>query len=163
MISAIRHVEIALGSDAQLFVVGGAVRDKILGRDVTDWDLATNIMPTEVMDRAKLYGLKVVPTGLRHGTVTLFVGCNAIEITTFRGDGTYLDGRHPKNVAFGVSLEQDLSRRDFTINAMALPVSALENSDWKTLIIDPYGGLRDIDRRIIRTVGDPLVRFLCAR
>lgn len=159
MISAIRCIELALGSDARLVVVGGAVRDKFLGRDIGDWDLATALMPEEIMARARSFGLKAIPTGLKHGTVTLVVGDRSVEVTTFRSDGVYLDGRHPNGVAFGVSLERDLARRDFTINAMALPVTALESANWADMVIDPYGGLRDLEKKIIRTVGDPLLRF----
>jgi tRNA nucleotidyltransferase (CCA-adding enzyme) len=149
----------ALGPDAQLTVVGGAVRDRLLGRTGGDWDLATALMPEQVLARAGAAGIRAIPTGLQHGTVTLMEEGQPFEITTFRGDGAYLDGRRPESVTLGVSLEQDLGRRDFTINAMALPVAALEREDWPALVIDPYGGRRDLDASVIRAVGDPLLRF----
>jgi tRNA nucleotidyltransferase/poly(A) polymerase len=159
MISVIRRIEQALGSNSRLVVVGGAVRDMLLFRAIRDWDLATDLVPEEVISRAMAFGIRAIPTGIKHGTVTLLVDKSSIEVTTFRGDGTYVDGRHPQAVTFGVSLEQDLGRRDFTINAMALPVSALGNNNWETMIIDPYGGLMDLKNKIIKTVGDPSVRF----
>lgn len=159
MNKTISRIEQILGSNAQLVVVGGSIRDWLLGRNNEDWDLATALMPEEVIAKAQVAGVKAVPTGIQHGTVTLIVDGHSIEITTFRSDGTYLDGRHPKSVTLGVSLEQDLARRDFTINAMALPVSALSSINWLDSLIDPYGGRQDLENRIIRTVGDPLSRF----
>ncbi|HEY3270603.1 MAG TPA: HD domain-containing protein [Geothrix sp.] len=146
------RLKAALGSDAELVVVGGAVRDELLGRPHADWDLATKLMPRAVMDRARAAGMKVIPTGLQHGTVTVILEDRPIEITTFRSDGDYLDGRRPETVQLGVSLEEDLSRRDFTINAMALPVGGGD-------LVDPFGGRADLGARIIRAVGDPLQRF----
>ncbi|WP_243301570.1 CCA tRNA nucleotidyltransferase [Geothrix oryzisoli] len=142
----------ALGPEAELVVVGGAVRDELLGRPHSDWDLATRLMPRAVMDRARAAGLKAIPTGLQHGTVTVILEERPIEITTFRSDGDYLDGRHPESVRLGVSLEEDLSRRDFTINAMALPVGGGD-------LVDPFGGRADLAARTLRAVGDPLLRF----
>lgn len=146
------HLQAALGPEAELVVVGGAVRDELLGRPHADWDLATKLMPRAVMDRAKAAGLKAIPTGLQHGTVTVLLEGRPVEITTFRSDGDYLDGRHPETVRLGVSLEEDLSRRDFTINAMALPVGGGG-------LVDPFGGRVDLEARILRAVGDPLRRF----
>jgi tRNA nucleotidyltransferase/poly(A) polymerase len=142
-----------------LVVVGGWVRDHLLGRDAGDMDLATVLMPDEVMRRARAAGLKAFPTGIQHGTVTVIVHSHGFEITTFRGDGDYLDGRHPESVHLGVSLREDMARRDFTINAMALPVDFLDGADIAEQIIDPYGGKRDLQKRLIRAVGDPLKRF----
>ncbi|HJV49256.1 MAG TPA: HD domain-containing protein [Geothrix sp.] len=142
----------ALGPGAELVVVGGAVRDELLGRPHADWDLATRLMPQTVMDRARAASLKVIPTGLQHGTVTVILEDRPVEVTTFRSDGAYLDGRHPESVRLGVDLVEDLSRRDFTINAMALPVEGGE-------LIDPFGGRADLTARMIRAVGDPLQRF----
>lgn len=142
----------ALGPEAELVVVGGAVRDELLGRPHADWDLATRLLPQAVMARARAAGLKVIPTGLQHGTVTVMLEDRPLEITTFRSDGDYQDGRHPDSVKLGVSLEEDLSRRDFTINAMALP---LEGGG----LVDPFGGRSDLEARLIRAVGDPLRRF----
>jgi tRNA nucleotidyltransferase/poly(A) polymerase len=146
------RLQAALGPEAELVVVGGAVRDELLGRPHADWDLATKLMPKAVMDRARTAGLKAIPTGLQHGTVTVILEDRPIEITTFRSDGDYLDGRHPESVRLGVSLEEDLSRRDFTINAMALPVGGGD-------LVDPFGGRADLKARILRAVGDPLRRF----
>jgi tRNA nucleotidyltransferase (CCA-adding enzyme) len=140
-------------------VVGGTVRDRLLGRAGGDWDLATALLPEAVLARAEAAGLRAIPTGLQHGTVTLMEAGVAFEVTTFRGDGDYLDGRRPESVTLGVSLEQDLARRDFTINAMALPAAALERPDWLGFLVDPHGGRRDLEAKLIRAVGDPLLRF----
>ena len=156
---ALQRITQALGPDAQLAVVGGTVRDRLLGRTGGDWDLATALLPEAVMLRAQAAGLRAIPTGLQHGTVTLMEAGVAFEITTFRGDGDYLDGRRPESVILGVSLEQDLARRDFTINAMALPAAALEHPDWLAFLVDPHGGRRDLEEKLIRAVGDPLLRF----
>ncbi|MDP1832088.1 MAG: HD domain-containing protein [Geothrix sp.] len=142
----------ALGPGAELMVVGGAVRDELLGRPHADWDLATRLMPQVVMDRARAAGLKVIPTGLQHGTVTVILEDRPVEVTTFRSDGDYLDGRRPESVRLGVDLAEDLSRRDFTINAMALPAGGGE-------LVDPFGGRADLAARVIRAVGDPMKRF----
>ncbi len=141
-----------LGPDAELVIVGGAVRDELLGRPHADWDLATRLLPQTVMDRAGVAGLKVIPTGIQHGTVTILLEDRPVEVTTFRSDGDYLDGRRPASVRLGVDLPDDLSRRDFTINAMALPVGGGN-------LVDPFGGQADLAARIIRAVGDPLQRF----
>jgi len=146
------RLKAALGPGAELVVVGGAVRDELLGRPHADWDLATKLMPRAVMDRARAAGMKAIPTGLQHGTVTVILEDRPVEITTFRSDGDYLDGRRPETVQLGVSLEEDLSRRDFTINAMALPVGGGD-------LVDPFGGQADLAARILRAVGDPLQRF----
>lgn len=131
----------------EAWLVGGAVRDRVLGRPAGDWDVATSAEPEEVM---ALFP-RVVPTGLKHGTVTVVEG-EPIEVTTFRVDGEYTDGRRPDSVRFTRSLEEDLARRDFTVNAMA----------WDPLadrFADPFGGRHDLDRRLIRAVGDPVARF----
>ncbi len=146
------RLKAALGPEAELVVVGGAIRDELLGRPHTDWDLATRLLPQVVMNRARAAGLKVIPTGLQHGTVTVILEDRPVEVTTFRSDGDYLDGRHPESVRLGVDLVEDLSRRDFTINAMALPVGGGD-------LVDPFGGRVDLTARIIRAVGDPLKRF----
>ena len=142
----------ALGPEAELVIVGGAVRDELLGRPHADWDLATHLLPQTVMERARAVGMKVIPTGLQHGTVTVILEDRPVEVTTFRSDGDYLDGRRPESVRLGVELAEDLARRDFTINAMALPVGGGE-------LVDPFGGRTDLTARVIRAVGDPLQRF----
>ena len=141
-----------LGPEAELVIVGGAVRDELLGRPHADWDLATRLLPQTVMARARAAGFKVIPTGLQHGTVTVLLEDRPVEVTTFRSDGDYLDGRRPASVRLGVGLREDLSRRDFTINAMALPVGGGD-------LVDPFGGQADLVARTIRAVGDPLQRF----
>ena len=146
------RLKAALGPDAELVVVGGAVRDEVLGRPHADWDLATRLMPQVVMDRARAAGLKVIPTGLQHGTVTVILEDHPVEVTTFRSDGDYLDGRRPVSVRLGVDLAEDLSRRDFTINAMAMPIGGGD-------LVDSFGGQADLAARTIRAVGDPLQRF----
>ncbi len=156
---ALARVHEALAPGAQLVVVGGWVRDHLLGRGAGDMDLATGLMPEDVMRRAEAAGMKTVPTGLQHGTVTVISHGHAFEITTFRGDGDYRDGRHPDSVRLGVSLQEDLARRDFTINAMALPVDNLNDMDIPDGIVDPFGGRTDLEHHLIRAVGEPLKRF----
>ncbi len=138
------------GHDA--YAVGGAVRDVLLGRPIGDWDVATGAYPEEVLALFR----RTIPTGLQHGTVTVLVGKGAgrmsIEVTTFRGEGGYSDGRHPDQVEFGVTLEEDLERRDFVVNAIAFdPVAGT--------LHDPFGGVDDLARRRLRAVGDPVARF----
>lgn len=127
--------------------VGGCVRDSLLGLTPGDWDVTTSAPPEEILT---LFPGSVL-TGGAHGTVTVPTGVRHIEITPFRGERGYSDGRHPDEVMFGVSLEEDLARRDFTINAMAL--------DEGGEIIDPFGGKADLEGRLIRCVGEPEVRF----
>lgn len=129
--------------------VGGCVRDSLLGREPHDWDLATSALPGEI--RAAFPGLPVIPTGERHGTVTLLLDGSPLEITTYRVDGSYSDSRRPDFVSFTRSLREDLARRDFTINAMA----------WSPEegITDCFGGRADLEAGIIRCVGDPDRRF----
>jgi len=128
-------------------IVGGSVRDAIMNRPVHDWDLATSATPVDV---ARLFP-KTVLTGEKFGTVTVVEPEGSIEVTTFRTEGEYLDGRHPEDVEFVSNLTEDLSRRDFTINAIA------ESADGE--LIDPYGGLEDIKNGVIRCVGGPNTRF----
>lgn len=131
------------------YLVGGAVRDMILGKEAHDWDVATNAEPIQVM---KIFH-KVIPTGIAHGTVTVHFMKKEIEVTTFRGEGKYTDGRHPDSVYFASTIEEDLSRRDFTMNSIA--------ADLDTgVLTDPFCGEKDISKKIIRTVGNPRERFL---
>jgi len=159
MRTLLRTLHQALGPESGLVLVGGAVRDLLLDRPSPDWDLATALLPDEVTARARAAGLRVIPTGLQHGTVTVMVGTRGFEITTFRGDEVYVDGRRPESVKLGVALEEDLARRDFTINAMALPAHALDDGDWEAFLVDPFGGREDLASGTIRAVGDPLDRF----
>lgn len=156
---ALQQLQEALEPGAGLVLVGGAVRDRLMGRPEGDWDLATALLPQEVMGRARKAGWKVIPTGLQHGTVTVMLGARAVEITTYRGDDAYLDGRRPVSVRLGVALEEDLARRDFTANAMALPVEALDLPTWREHVVDPFNGKADLEAGLLRAVGDPLQRF----
>lgn len=149
----------ALGADAGLVLVGGAVRDLCLGRDGRDLDVATSLLPEAVLHRAKTARLKAIPTGLQHGTVTVLVDHQPVEITSYRGDGPYHDGRRPAHVTLGVALEEDLARRDFTVNAMALPLAHAAGPDWRAHLVDPFEGQRDLQAKVLRAVGDPLKRF----
>ncbi|MBQ7288333.1 MAG: CCA tRNA nucleotidyltransferase [Clostridia bacterium] len=130
----------------EAYIVGGAVRDLLSGRIPTDYDIATNALPSQVQSIFE----KCIPTGERHGTVTVIVDGQPLEITTYRIDGSYIDARHPDTVAFSTSIHDDLSRRDFTINAMAY--------DGETLI-DDFGGQADLQNGVIQTVGNPDMRF----
>ncbi len=132
----------------QCYLVGGSVRDLILGSFSGDFDFATDARPDDVMKLFK----KVIPTGIKHGTVTLLMDDLSIEITTFRSDGKYIDGRRPEEVFFSDSLEVDVKRRDFTINGLAYDL--LTNR-----VLDHVGGLDDIRLGMIRTIGNPRERF----
>ena len=131
----------------EAYVVGGCVRDSLLGREPHDWDITTSATPQQVK---KIFP-RTVDTGLKHGTVTVLLDREPYEVTTYRIDGEYLDGRHPSGVTFTRSLREDLQRRDFTINAMAY-------SDSRGLQ-DCFGGLEDLEKGMIRAVGDPMKRF----
>lgn len=139
---------ILLDNGFECYLVGGSVRDLILQIPVYDYDFATNARPEQVMKLFK----KVVPTGIKHGTVTVMMRHAHYEITTYRSDGNYTDGRHPDSVAFSDSLKEDVERRDFTINGLAYDVN-------NRVIIDYVGGMGDIEKKIIKTIGDPLQRF----
>lgn len=131
----------------EAYAVGGCVRDSILARRPEDWDITTSARPEEIK---KLFR-RTVDTGLEHGTVTVLIGKDAYEVTTYRIDGAYEDSRHPKQVQFTSRLEEDLRRRDFTINAMAY------NDDVR--LVDVFGGMKDLNHHLIRCVGDPKERF----
>lgn len=133
----------------EAFVVGGCVRDSLIGRVPNDWDVCTSALPEETMQ--VFDDFHVIETGLQHGTVTVLVDGEAFEITTYRIDGSYSDGRHPDSVSFTSRIEEDLARRDFTINAMAYnPAVGL---------VDPFGGQADLSSNLIRCVGNPEIRF----
>ena len=131
----------------EAFAVGGCVRDSILARRPEDWDITTSAKPEEIK---KLFR-KTVDTGIEHGTVTVLLGKDSFEVTTYRIDGAYEDSRHPKEVKFTNRLEEDLRRRDFTINAMAY------NDEVR--LVDVFGGMQDLNHHRIRCVGDPEERF----
>ncbi|MBQ9121295.1 MAG: HD domain-containing protein [Clostridia bacterium] len=137
----------AAGHEA--YAVGGCVRDALLGCPIHDVDVATSAPPSLVKE--VFAGFPVIETGIKHGTITVRIDRNPIEITTYRSDGSYADGRHPDSVSFGCSLAEDLARRDFTVNAMAYhPERGL---------VDRFGGREDLSHRLIRCVGDPQRRF----
>lgn len=135
----------AAGHEA--YLVGGCVRDRLLGREIRDIDIATSALPEQVMELFP----KVVPTGLKHGTVTVVRDGEHFEVTTFRHESAYSDARHPDEVVFVRDLREDLARRDFTINAMAV------GTNGKT--VDPFGGLDDLRRGLVRCVGEAEERF----
>lgn len=140
--------EIFHNAGYEFYIVGGAVRDILLGKQCSDWDAATNASPIQVMKLFK----KVIPTGIAHGTVTILFLDLQIEVTTYRIESTYSDSRHPDSVHYTQDLTQDLSRRDFTINAMALDIPTKK-------IIDPFDGTKDLKKKILKTVGNPRDRF----
>ena len=148
-----RHVQIILdrltdaGFDA--YVVGGSLRDSLLGNAAHDWDVTSGATPDQVI--SLFPDMHVIPTGLKHGTVTVVSKGDPIEITTFRTDGEYKDSRRPESVTFSNNVEDDLSRRDFTVNAMAY--------NERRGLVDLFGGKDDLERKIIRCVGDPEKRF----
>jgi len=133
------------------YVVGGCVRDSLLGLEPVDWDICTSATPDEMKEYFNRIGVRTIDTGLKHGTITvMFADDEAYEVTTFRVDGSYSDNRRPDSVEFVDSVYKDLSRRDFTINAMAYNSAGL---------IDPFNGRRDLERGAISCVGDPDDRF----
>ncbi len=131
----------------EAYAVGGCVRDSLLGRTPDDWDITTSAKPE---DCKRLFP-RTVNTGIKHGTVTVLLGGEGFEVTTYRIDGVYEDGRHPREVTFTASLKEDLRRRDFTVNAMAY--------NERSGLVDIYGGMQDIKNRVIRCVGDARERF----
>lgn len=137
-------------SGFEAYVVGGCVRDSFRGVEPLDWDVCTSAKPEQVTSVFKGF-LSVIPTGIKHGTVTVLSENTPVEITTYRTDGDYLNSRHPEKVQFISSITEDLARRDFTVNAMAYhPQKGL---------VDPFGGRYDIQNKIIRCVGEPQKRF----
>ena len=136
------------GAGYSPYLVGGCVREMLRGKAPSDYDMTSDALPQEVL---RLFGEWAHPTGLQHGTVTVVSGGLPIELTTMRRDGAYKDNRHPDFVTFGTSIEEDLARRDFTVNAIALSPDGT--------LVDPYGGQEDLKNEIIRCVGDPHKRF----
>ncbi|MBI3183305.1 MAG: CCA tRNA nucleotidyltransferase [Myxococcales bacterium] len=130
------------------YLVGGCVRDMVRGVPPKDFDVATSARPEDVRRSFS----KVIPTGIEHGTVTVLSGGHPVEVTTFRTEGAYLDGRHPSSVEFLRDIRADLARRDFTINAMAFDPDSRE-------LVDPFGGQADLTAKAVRCVGDPVARF----
>lgn len=130
------------------WIVGGCVRDVLRGQPASDWDIATDAPPARLLEVFPA----AIPTGLQHGTVTLVAGKHHYEVTTLRGETSYSDGRHPDAVHFVDDITADLARRDFTVNAIAVEPST-------GTLVDPFGGLADLQARTLRAVGDPLERF----
>lgn len=135
----------------EAYLVGGCVRDSLVGRTPKDWDFTTNATPEEITDVFETAEYKVVPTGIKHGTVSVVIDSEVFEITTFRTDGEYKDGRHPETVEFASSIEEDLSRRDFTMNSIAY--------NPKKGFVDPFGGKEDIKNKVVRANGLATERF----
>ena len=144
-VKAILHTLQEAGYEA--YAVGGCIRDSLLGRRPDDWDITTSAKPQETK---ALFG-KTIDTGIQHGTVTVMRHGRGYEVTTYRVDGEYEDGRHPKEVTFTASLKEDLKRRDFTVNAMAY--------NEKDGLVDLFGGRQDLEQKIIRCVGEANERF----
>ena len=144
-VSYILHKLMNNGYEA--YIVGGSVRDSLLNKVPKDFDITTNAVPSEIMSIFN----HTIPTGLIHGTITVIINNEQFEITTYRIDGKYKDNRHPSKVTFTSSLKQDLSRRDFTINAMAYGVNGI--------LQDPFHGLFDLEEKLVRTVGNADLRF----
>lgn len=130
------------------YLVGGCVREMLRGKAPSDYDMTSDAPPQEVL---RLFSESAHPTGLQHGTVTVVSGGLPIELTTMRRDGAYRDNRHPDSVTFGTSIEEDLARRDFTVNAIALSPDGT--------LVDPYGGQEDLKAGVLRCVGEPKRRF----
>ncbi|MBQ8208645.1 MAG: hypothetical protein IJZ89_07930 [Clostridia bacterium] len=135
----------------EAYIVGGCLRNILMGKEPHDWDMTTSALPEKTAEIFRSEGYSVIETGLKHGTVTVLIDGVPLEITTFRIDGEYTDSRHPDSVTFTRSLSEDLARRDFTVNAMAY--------SEKTGLIDLYGGKADLAKKLLRAVGDPERRF----
>ena len=152
----IKIAEIMQKYGFRAYAVGGCVRDSIMGRDPSDWDMTTDASPEKMIEIFDSEGIRTIPTGLKHGTVTVLLDGDTFELTTFRIDGGYTDSRHPDAVTFTRNLSDDLCRRDFTVNAMAAdPLADGEEGE----ITDLFGGCEDIKNKVIRAVGKPERRF----
>lgn len=146
----VKNVMVALErAGHECYCVGGCVRNFLLSIPISDYDVTTSALPSETL--SALHSFKTIETGIKHGTVTALSDSHPIEITTYRSENTYSDHRHPDSVTFSKTLGADLSRRDFTINALAF--------NEKSGIIDLFGGIQDLERRLIKTVGNPDERF----
>ena len=152
--NVVRIAKILSKNGHRAYAVGGCMRDVIMGRKPNDWDMTTDCSPEDMMKIFESAGVRTIPTGLKHGTVSVLLGGEIYECTTFRIDGSYTDSRHPDAVTFTTDITEDLRRRDFTVNAMA--GDPLSDSGE---IVDAFGGREDIERKIIRAVGNPETRF----
>lgn len=144
-------LNILLEEDKEAYFVGGCVRDMIMDREVHDYDITSNALPEELLSIFQMHHYQTIPTGLKHGTITIISNQQPVEITTYRIDEEYENHRSPSNVTFTRSLIEDLKRRDFTMNAIALSIEGE--------MIDPFHGLQDIQHHIIRCVNEPSTRF----
>lgn len=144
---AIKCLKTIENASFEAYFVGGCVRDGILGKKFSDIDITTNALPEDIISLFE----HTVPTGIKHGTVTVIIDGNNVEVTTYRTESKYEDSRHPSSVDFVKDIKYDLSRRDFTINAMAY--------NPKRGLVDLFGGLDDMSKKLIRTVGEPSMRF----
>lgn len=149
--NVIRIIDILNKNGKSAYAVGGCARDSIMGRTPDDWDITTSATPDEMLEIFAREGIRTIPTGLSHGTVSVLLDGVTYECTTYRIEGSYSDSRHPDFVSFTRDIRDDLSRRDFTVNAIAIHPSGE--------LIDVFGGMADIENRIIRCVGDPKERF----
>ena len=144
-------IETIQSAGFEAYVVGGCVRDSILGRCPEDWDITTSARPEQVKQLFR----RTIDTGIQHGTVTVMLDKEGFEVTTYRVDGKYEDSRHPKEVTFTPNLEEDLKRRDFTINALAVCLNRVRYGE----LVDPFGGIGDLKEKTIRTPLDPDITF----
>ena len=140
-------IDTLMDAGYEAYAVGGCIRDSILGRKPEDWDITTSANPMQVKNLFR----RTIDTGIQHGTVTVMLEKEGFEVTTYRIDGEYEDGRHPKKVVFTSNLIEDLKRRDFTINAMAY--------NEKDGLVDAFCGIEDLEKKVIRCVGNPEERF----
>ena len=144
-------IDTLINKGYEAFAVGGCIRDSLMGKNPSDWDICTSSLPNETVTTFENIGIKTFKTGIKHGTITILYNNTTYEVTTYRTDGKYIDNRHPENVKFICNLKEDLARRDFTINAMAY--------NHQQGLIDYFGGQNDLKNKIIRTVGNPEKRF----
>ena len=147
--NAEKAIEMLNGAGFEAYLVGGCVRDMVMGKQAHDFDITTSALPSETLQVFK--NERTVETGIKHGTVTVIIDGEPLEITTYRIDGEYLDNRHPTSVSFTRSLKNDLSRRDFTMNALVY--------NHKEGVIDCFGGIDDIKNKTVRAIGEPEKRF----
>lgn len=152
--NVVKIAEILAKNGHKAYAVGGCIRDAIMGKAPNDWDMTTDCSPEKMLEIFEAEGIRTIPTGLKHGTVSVLLGQEIYECTTFRIDGSYTDSRHPDKVTFTRDVTEDLRRRDFTVNAMAGdPLSPSGE------IVDVFGGQDDLQNKVIRAVGDPETRF----
>ena len=151
--NVVKIAEILAKNGYKAYAVGGCMRDTLMGRVPNDWDMTTDCSPEKMLEIFDREGVRTIPTGLKHGTVSVLLDGEIYECTTFRIDGSYTDSRHPDSVTFTPNVAEDLKRRDFTVNAMA--GNPLCDDD----VVDLFGGKDDIKNKVIRCVGDPETRF----